>query len=267
MMTNLVKPQYNSKGHSFSSWVGGKSQLARTIIDLMPEHKTYVEVFGGAGWVLFKKTPSKVECINDINDDLVNLYRVLKYHFNAFLEEFETTLFSRTQFDEYRKNKGQTDIQRAVAFYYLLRGAFGSKLNGTFAYHPKNSISLKLGEELRLHLTQIHERLQKVIVENTSYDYVINRMDSKDTLFYLDPPYWNCEKMYGKGIWSKEDFYKLKEQLDGISGKFILSLNDTPEVRELFKEYKMTSKKINWSLNPKAAQEKHNGNELIIYNF
>ena len=121
-MTNTsVIPQYNPKGHSFSGWLGGKSQLARTIIDLMPEHKTYVEVFGGAGWVLFKKTASPVEVINDVNDDLINLYRVLKYHFDAFLTEFENTLFSRTVFNEMRKNdRGLTDIQRAAIFHFDL---------------------------------------------------------------------------------------------------------------------------------------------------
>ena len=115
-MTNTsVIPQYNPKGHSFSGWLGGKSQLARTIIDLMPEHKTYVEVFGGAGWVLFKKTASPVEVINDVNDDLINLYRVLKYHFEAFLDEFENTLFSRTLFNEMKKNdRGLTDTMQVI---------------------------------------------------------------------------------------------------------------------------------------------------------
>lgn len=95
--------QYNPQGHSFSGWLGGKSQLARTIVELMPEHKTYAEVFGGAGWVLFKKTPSPVEVINDVNDDLINLYRVLKFHFDAFLAEFDLLLFSRTIFDDMKK--------------------------------------------------------------------------------------------------------------------------------------------------------------------
>lgn len=62
-MTQNLSPQYNPSGHSFSGWLGGKSQLARTIIDMLPEHKTYVEVFGGAGWVLFKKTPSTVKLL------------------------------------------------------------------------------------------------------------------------------------------------------------------------------------------------------------
>ncbi|KAA8734902.1 DNA adenine methylase [Acinetobacter qingfengensis] len=267
-MTQNLSPQYNPKGHSFSGWLGGKSQLARTIIEMMPEHQTYVEVFGGAGWVLFKKTPSPVELINDINDDLVNLYRILKYHFDAFLTEFELQLFSRTIFNDLKHAKeGLTDIQRAAKFYYLLRAAFGCQLDGTFTYSKDRSNRMRLGERLREHLQSIHERLQNVIVENAGYDYVIKRMDAPGTLFYLDPPYWDCENVYGKGIWSKQDFYALKETLDQIQGKFILSLNDVPEVRELFKDYSMTHRKIRWSVNAKAAHEEHNGNELIIYNF
>ena len=261
-------PQYNPKGHSFSGWLGGKSQLARTIIDLMPEHKTYVEVFGGAGWVLFKKTESPVEVINDINDDLINLYRVLKFHFDAFLDEFELSFFSRTSFNEMRKNdRGLTDIQRAAKFYYLLRAAFGCQLDGSFSYSRDRKSRLKLGEDLRTHLKSIHARLQNVVIENASYDYVLKLDDGTDTLFYMDQPSCDCENVYGKGIWSKEDFYKLKECLDKIEGKFILSLNDKPEVRELFKDYNISHKKIRWSVNNKAAHEDHNGNELIITNF
>lgn len=267
-MTQNLSPQYNPKGHSFSGWLGGKSQLARTIIEMMPEHQTYVEVFGGAGWVLFKKTPSPVELINDINDDLVNLYRILKYHFDAFLAEFELQLMSRTIFNDLKNSKeGLTDIQRAAKFYYLLRAAFGCQLDGSFTYSKDRANRMRLGERLRDHLLSIHERLQNVIVENAGYDYVINRMDAPGTLFYLDPPYWDCENVYGKGIWTKQDFYTLKEKLDKIQGKFILSLNDVPEVRELFKDYSVAHRKIRWSVNAKAAHEAHNGNELIIYNY
>lgn len=267
-MTQNLSPQYNPSGHSFSGWLGGKSQLARTIIDMMPAHKAYVEVFGGAGWVLFKKTESDVEVINDINDDLINLYRILKFHFDAFLQEFEYQLFSRTVFNEMQKNdQSLTDIQRAAKFYYLLRAAFGTQLNGSFTYSRDRKSRLKLGEELKAHLSSIHERLQRVTIENNNYDYILKRMDAPETLFYLDPPYWGCENKYGKGIWSKQDFYDLKDKLDKIQGKFILSLNDTPEIRTLFKEYKMTHKIIHWSVNTKASSADHNGNELIIYNF
>ncbi|MBK0062608.1 MULTISPECIES: DNA adenine methylase [unclassified Acinetobacter] len=260
--------QYNPKGHSFSGWLGGKSQLARTIIDLMPVHQTYVEVFGGAGWVLFKKTPSTVEVINDVNDDLINLYRVLKFHFDAFVAEFDLLLFSRSLFNDMKKNdRGLTDIQRAAKFYYLLRAAFSCQLEGAFSYTKSRKGGLKLGHELRQHLISVHERLQHVTIENAGYDYVIKRMDAPETLFYLDPPYWGCEKDYGKEIFGKDDFFALKKQLDGMQGKFILSLNDVPEVRELFQDYVIHSKKIRWTVNNSAADKNHNGNELIICNF
>lgn len=266
---DLSKPTYNASGRSFSGWLGGKSQLARTIIEMMPEHAHYCEVFGGAGWVLFKKSPSKIETINDINGDLINLYRVFKYHLEALLQEFETQLISRDEFERLKviPSHTLTDIQRAARFYYLLRTCFGAKVSDpNFFNHAERKGNLKLGDELRQVLTAIHERLQKVTVENRNFDALIHKMDRPDTLFYLDPPYYNCENYYGKDIFSRDDFVKLRDILKNIKGKFILSLNDVPEVRELFGEFHLQSKKIRWSLNTESTDE-NNGKELIITNF
>lgn len=266
---DLSKPKYNASGRSFSGWLGGKSQLARTIIEMMPEHTHYCEVFGGAGWVLFKKSPSKYETINDINGDLINLYRVFKYHLDALLQEFETQLISRDEFDRLKATPSHTltDIQRAARFYYLLRTCFGAKISDPsfFCYVDRPS-GLKLGEELRQVLSAVHERLQKVTVENRNFDELISRMDRPDTLFYLDPPYYNCENYYGKDFFSRDDFVNLRDILKNIKGKFILSLNDVPEVRELFADFHIHSKKIRWSLNCHSTSE-DNGKELIITNF
>ena len=70
---------------SFLSYYGGKSLLARKIIPKIPEHTCYCEVFAGAAWLLFKKEESQVEIINDINKDLVTLYRVIKHHLEEFI--------------------------------------------------------------------------------------------------------------------------------------------------------------------------------------
>lgn len=266
---DLSKPSYNPSGRSFSGWLGGKSQLARTIIEMMPEHTHYCEVFGGAGWVLFKKSPSKLETINDINGDLINLYRVFKYHLDALLREFETQLISRDEFERLKAipSNTLTDIQRAARFYYLLRTCFGAKISEpNFFSHVERPRHLKLGDELRQVLTSIHERLQKVTIENRNFDVLINKMDRPDTLFYLDPPYYNCENYYGKDIFSREDFIKLRDILKNIKGKFILSLNDIPEVRDLFADFNIHAKTIRWSLN-NASSDENNGKELIITNF
>jgi DNA adenine methylase len=208
--------------------------------------------------LLFKKTPSKAETINDINGDLINLYRVMRYHFEALLTEFELQLNSRDEFLRMRSTVPSTltDIQRAARFYYLLRLCYGSRINSpTFASSGTRPVRMKLGEELREHLGQIHERLQKVTIENQSFDQLIPRMDTADTLFYIDPPYYDCENYYGKGIFGKDDFYTLRDLLKGIKGKFILSLNDVPEVREIFKDFKIQSKQIRWSVNAASTSE------------
>lgn len=264
------KPTYNPSAHSFSGWVGGKSQLAKTIIKMMPAHKTYCEVFGGAGWVLFKKSASSVEIINDVNSELVNLYRIYKYHFNAILEEYSTQLISRDDFQRFRETPAAalTDVQRAARFYYILRNCYGARItNPTFTSHPLRPAGLKLGEELKQHLQSVHQRLQRVTVENQSYDHVISRFDTPDTLFYLDPPYYEFEKYYGKDIFGRDDFVKLAEQLRGIKGKFILSLNDVPAVREIFSGFYFHEKKIRWSLGNVSGKNDDLGHELIITNF
>lgn len=265
----LTKPTYNASGRSFSGWLGGKSQLARTIIEMMPEHKHYCEVFGGAGWVLFKKSASTLETINDVNGDLINLYRVFKYHPDALKKEFETQLISREEFERLKaeNTKSLTDIQRAARFYYLLRTCFGAKIaEPNYFSHVERKPHLKLGDELKSVLANIHQRLQKVNIENRNFDVLISKMDRPDTLFYLDPPYYNCENYYGKDIFSRADFVKLRDLLKNIKGKFILSLNDVPEVRELFEGFYFHTKQIRWSLNCNS-QDENNGKELIITNF
>lgn len=267
--STLTKPTYNASGRSFSGWLGGKSQLARTIIEMMPEHKHYCEVFGGAGWVLFKKSASTLETINDVNGDLINLYRVFKYHPDALEKEFEMQLLSREEFERLKaeNSKSLTDIQRAARFYYLLRTCFGAKIaEPNYFSHVERKPHLKLGDELKSVLSNIHQRLQKVNIENRNFDVLISKMDRPDTLFYLDPPYYNCENYYGKDIFSRADFEKLRDLLKNIQGKFILSLNDVPEVRKLFEGFYFHTKQIRWSLNCNS-QDENNGKELIITNF
>lgn len=106
---------------SIISWLGGKSKLAKQIIEMMPEHKCYCEVFAGAGHVYFRKEPSKVEVINDINKELVTLFRVIKHHPEEFLKQFKHMLVSRVEFQDAKQTPPETltDIQRAARFFYL----------------------------------------------------------------------------------------------------------------------------------------------------
>ncbi|MDD2711357.1 MAG: DNA adenine methylase [Simplicispira sp.] len=248
------------------AWLGGKSRLADRIIEKMPAHQTYCEVFAGAAWVLFKKPESKVEIINDINSDLTNLYRCVKHHLAELVAQFRWMLVSRDEFDRFLKTPADTltDIQRAARFFYLAKTSFGARI-----VKPSYGISATGAPRLNLlrieeDLSEAHLRLSRVFIECKPYDQVIKRFDKPGTLFYLDPPYWACEKDYGEGVFSREDFGRLATILDGLKGKFILSLNDTPGVRETFANFKIEAIKTRYSISGSSKQE---ASEVLISNF
>lgn len=120
-------------------WIGGKRRLARHLLPLFPAHDCYVEPFCGAAALLFLKEPAKTEVINDVNSDLVNLYRVVKHHLEEFVRQFKWALTSRELFGWLKETPPATltDIQRAARFYYLQRMAFGGKIESqTFGTAP-----------------------------------------------------------------------------------------------------------------------------------
>lgn len=224
---------------SFLSYMGGKSLLAGKIMPLIPEHTCYCEVFAGAAWMLFRKEESEVEIINDINLDLVTLYRVIKHHLDEFIRYLRWILVAREDFARFRASDPHTltDIQRAVRFYYLLKAGYGGKIPA-----PVFSVSTLKRPNLNLlrieeELSAAHLRLSRVYVENLPYQEVLTRFDRPHTFFYLDPPYWGCEDYYGKQIFTREDFTTLASLLSGTVGKWIMSINDTPEVRSLFGQF------------------------------
>lgn len=207
-MKNSNTSSLTTQRKSPLAWVGGKSKLTSTIIPLIPKHSCYVEVFAGAAWVLFRKEPSKVEVINDINGDLITLYRVIQNHLEEFVRYYKWSLISREEFDRLQRvdESTLTDIQRAARFYYLVKNAFGAKIVGQcFGVASSSKPRLNL---LRLEedLSEAHLRLSRVTIENLPYDQLIKRYDGKDVFFYIDPPYWDCENDYGKGLFNKGDF-------------------------------------------------------------
>jgi DNA adenine methylase len=252
---------------SFLSYLGGKSLLANKIIPLIPPHQCYCEVFAGAAWLLFKKEESEVEILNDINSDLVTLYRVVKNHLEEFIRYLKWILVARDEFEKFKREAPDTltDIQRAVRFYYLLRNGYGSRIpNPTFSISTATRSSFNL---LRIEedLSMAHLRLSRVYVENLPYQRLIERFDRTHTFFYLDPPYYNCEDYYGKDIFSRNDFAVLASTLSEITGKFIMSINDTPEIRELFREFHI--REVDTTYIAGGAHNKKKVTELLITNY
>lgn len=258
-------PKTKSKSQEPKSpltWVGGKSLLTSTIIPLIPPHTCYVEVFAEAAWVLFRKPESKNEIINDINGELVTLYRVLQNHKQAFVDYFANWLVSRADFERLKRIDPTTltDIQRAARFFYLVKLSFGTKAVGqTFgvARTTKPRINLL---ELDADLETAHQRLARVFVENRPYTEILKLHDTPSTFFYLDPPYWDCEDVYGKGLFGKDDFTRLRDLL--VKGKWLISINDVPQIRALFKAFNIREVATMYSLSAGLHKSESQGQLL-----
>lgn len=245
--------------NSFISWIGGKKLLRKKILEQFPEdYGRYIEVFGGAAWVLFGKDACGMEVYNDVNSNLVNLYRCVKYHPEALQKELDGILMSRELFfDSIQDVKGLTDIQRAARFFIAIKESYGTTLD-SFGVRPKNM--RKAVDFLKV----ASERLEKVVIEHLDFEHLIGTYDREDALFYLDPPYYNTEKYYPDRF-LPEDHIRLKNALDGIKGKFLLSYNDCLEIRELYQGYKIIEINRAHSLRTKTGGGRYH--ELIIKNY
>ena len=249
------------------AWVGGKSNLVGRILPLAPEHTCYVEAFAGAAWMLFKKPPSKVEVINDANRELTNLYRVLQNHVDEFLRYFRWVLTARDEFARLKAATPEslTDVQRAARFYYLLKMGYSGKVTSpTFGYGttvPPRLNLMRIEEEL----SAAHLRLVGVYVECLDWRDILKRYDRPHTWFYLDPPYWGSEGYYGPGLFEREHFTELRDRVAGMQGKWLLSINDVPEIRALFKGFtiKAVDTKYSMGSTDRAKAQK----ELLIMNY
>lgn len=243
-------------------YLGGKRNLAKRLCELIAAtpHTLYAEPFVGMGGVFLRRTAKpKAEVINDISGDVVTLFRVLQEHYPYFIDMLKWRLTSRAEFERLLGVNPETltDLQRAARFLYLQRTAFGGKVKGrSFGVNPSGPGRFDV-TKLEPMLADLHERLAGVVIERLPYASFIARYDRPGTLFYLDPPYWACETDYGEGVFCRTDFARLAEQLAGIQGRFVMSINDRPEIRDLFSRFKIEHVELNYSVSgaPTSAKE------------
>ena len=220
--------------NSFMSWVGGKKALRDAIVArLNYECDRYVEVFGGGGWVLFYKSPAKFEVYNDFNSNLANLYRCVRDCPDELIKELMYGLNSREDFEIARNllrfDTNLSPAKRAALFYQIIRYSYASGLD-SFGAQPHN---------MWRNFPIIHEasrRLQGVVIENKDFEKLIKQYDRPNTMFYLDPPYFETEDYYEDVGFTEKDHIRLRDTLLNIKGKFLLSYNDCPYIRELYSQ-------------------------------
>ncbi len=246
-----------------AAWFGGKKYLAKRIIERIEAvpHDCYAEPFCGmAGVFLRRARRPRTEIINDANGEIVNLYRIAREHPAELMRQFRWVLSARADFARLMETPPDvlTDVQRAARFAYLQTIMFGGKpatlgSRGTVsisAHHPAKLTDARL----RRRVAAAHRRLRGVNIECLDWKAFIRRHDKPFTLFYIDPPYWGHEADYGKGLFAREDFAAMATILRGLKGRFILSLNDRPEVRKLFAGFRMEEVETRYSANIKSTR-------------
>jgi len=245
-------------------WIGGKRRIADHLIPRFPAHKCYVEVFAGGAALYFLRPPADVEVINDINGELVNLYRVVQRHLEEFVRQFKWALTSRQVFKWLQETPTAplTDIERAARFYYLQQHAFGGRVEsqsfGTATTAPPVNL-LRIEEQL----SAAHMRLSGTTVEQLHWRDCLKRYDRPHTFFYMDPPYWQTE---GYGVdFPFTEYQAMAEAMRSLQGKAMISLNDHPAIRECFAGLHMESLDISYQVGGggRAVDRK----ELVIWSW
>lgn len=247
--------------NAFIPWIGGKRRLARHLLPLIPTHTCYCEPFAGAAAIFFAKPPSQVEVLNDVNGELVNLFRVIQHHLEEFCRQFKHALLSRQiyEWEQMKRPETLTDVQRAARFYYLQKLAFGGKVTGQ-SFGTGSTVGIRINLlRIEEELSAAHVRLAGVIVEHLDWQDCLARYDASHTFFYADPPYWETE---GYGVdFGLEQYQALAAAARSIAGKLIISVNDHPKMREVFAGLPMEAVRITYTVSRGGGAARE---ELII---
>ncbi len=280
------------------SRVGNKSSILHILYAVFPpKYGRFIDVFGGSGSVLLGKPEiHPFEVYNDFDRNLVNLFRCMKERTMATIREIGfCNLNSREDFiaikkffeheafdDKYMNEELQLteilfpppeakelaeirrritedhDVRRAAMFLKLLRYSYSSGCK-SFASQPCDI------RRLFALIRELEDRMANVVIENQDFETLIKHYDRPDAFFYADPPYYSTEDMYAVGFgW--EDHVRLRDTLAGIKGKFLLSYNDCPEIRQLYEGFSF----FDFSRAHSMAQRYEAGKEfkeLLIANY
>lgn len=240
-------------------YIGGKRNLARRICALIEAtpHKVYAEPFVGMGGIFFRRSARpKAEIINDWSGDVANLFRCMRAHPGALNELIALQLHCRSDFDLAMQQDPRlmTDLQRAARFVFLQKSSFGGKVTGRAYGMCKERPSRFRAGDVAKDLLAVARRLEAVSIEQLPWAELIARYDQPGILFYLDPPYFECEDDYGPGMFDQAEFAAMADQLAGIKGRFIMSLNDRPQVREIFSRFAIEGVDTHYGIAGKGMQ-------------
>lgn len=256
------------------AWPGGKRNLKKTLLSLIPEHEIYVEVFAGSAKLLFAKPLSRCEVMNDINGDVTNFFRVVKHRPAALAELFDHEIVHAERFRDLRRQPMPEDeLHRALRFAYLVWYSYGAKGEHFASSSAKGKLDNK-SAKMKRSLDRVRElldatatRLRNVLIEQRSFDEILLRYDSDATWFYLDPPYVHFQANGRYTALEQEQREHLFELLGNLKGNFLLSFDDCDEVRALSRKHRFHIRRVEvgYTLASSTANRRNAG-ELLISN-
>jgi DNA adenine methylase len=215
---------------------GSKYTKRNTIIPLIPEHTIYVEPFVGGGSIFINKNKAQINVLNDLDKVLIEHYKLLE-HCSPNPDDYEDvkTIEESRKYIFEREHK--TNEEKMILYKLRISNGFqGNLIDRPIQIYKENNPKTRLKD-----MTIYQEKFKDVIFRNQDYREIIREFDSVDTFFFLDPPYEKSKDKkhnYAKGS-SKFDYEEFKTILSGIKGKFLFTINDSPYIRELFKDFQM----------------------------
>lgn len=251
------------------SYYGGKQAMLKHILPLIPKHQIYVEPFFGGGAVFWAKEQSQVEIVNDSNGNVINFYQQLKLNYRELKELIDATPYSRESYKQamviYNTPYIFKDVHRAWAFWMGCTQGFSNKIGSWRASQPRTKENLLNHNKKCDFLEEYSDRLDLVQIEQRDAVYLIKRLDTPDTFFYIDPPYVNANQGHYGG-YTQEHFDELLKALGNLKGKFLLSSYPNSELKKYRVKYKWFTNDNDMALSASRGSNKRKI-EALTYNY
>jgi len=247
---------------------GSKARHADWILEHIPEHRTYVEPFGGAAGVLFQKPESKVEVYNDRDGDLVQFFEVLRERSDDLVEWLEAVPFAREVHDEwaeafYNENyRPDDDVERAGRFFALRYMQWGGKHHGTSGFGGKTHRSAGQMRKKTGRLHDFADRLRNVYIESLDWAEVVEKYDTPGTVFYCDPPYTGTENYYSGDTLNHRTLHDTLAEIDGDA---IISYDSIPPFYG--DEWQFATKDSTFGIDNTGEGGRKDATEHLLMNF
>lgn len=240
------------KYKSIIQYPGAKWRMAKNIIPLIPNHKVYMEPFFGSGAVFFNKKPCRLETINDLDDRVINLFKVCRESPEELANAIALTPYARKEFENIEEDVAGTDIKQtddeienARRFVIRCSMAFGGKLSDITGWKNSKSATSPnnpgLWNQIPNRILQITERLKQAQIECRPAIELIKQYNHQECLIYADPPYLKStrpKRLYFKEMMDEDEHIKLLETLLQHKGSAVISGYDSDLYNSMLKNWK-----------------------------